>query len=71
MTLAQLPVPPEGSHIVTEGRLRPGDLVWNPYDNFWGVPTQNDFEALGREIPFYYAVARKVSVRTVCAIIPK
>lgn len=59
MTLAQLPSPPEGFNIVTEGNLRPGDLVWNPYANTWGGPTQGDLEALGRNIPFYYAASRR------------
>jgi len=60
MTLATLPVAPEGFQIVTQGNLRPGDLAWNPYDETWGGPTKLDLEALGRNIPFYYAVARKV-----------
>jgi len=63
MTLTQLPLPPEGFEIVTEGRLRPGDLVLNPYENSWGGPTKSDIEALGREISFYYGVVRKNSVR--------
>ncbi|AXH59873.1 hypothetical protein [Pseudomonas amygdali] len=59
MTLAKLPTPPEGFEIVTEGSLRPGDLAWNPSDETWGKPNKYDFEALGRQIPYYYAVARK------------
>ncbi len=60
MTLAQLPAAPNGFQIVTQGTLRPGDIVWNPYEKSWGGPTNNDLEALGRNIPFYYAVARKL-----------
>ncbi|MCO2528879.1 hypothetical protein IPC1147_29465 [Pseudomonas aeruginosa] len=59
MTLAQLPSPPGGFGIVSEGVLRPGDLVWNPYASTWGGPTKADLETLGRTICFYYAVSRK------------
>lgn len=59
MTLAVLPATPEGFEIVSQGNLRPGDIVWNPYDERWGGPTKVDIESLGRDIPFYYAVARK------------
>lgn len=63
MTLARLPAAPAGFQIVTQGHLRPGDMVWNPYDKSWGGPTRDDIEALERNIPFYYAVARKAAVR--------
>jgi len=59
MTLSVLPSAPDAFQIVTQGNLRPGDLVWNPYDEIWGGPTKADIDALGRNIPFYYAVARK------------
>lgn len=60
MTLAILPATPDGFQIVTQGNLRPGDLAWNPYDMTWDGPTKIDIETLGRNIPFYYTVARKV-----------
>lgn len=60
MTLSLLPAAPDAFEIVTQGKLRPGDLVWSPYSNTWGGPTKIDIEALGRNIPFYYAVARKL-----------
>lgn len=40
MTLATLPTAPQGFSILTEGVVRPGDLVWNPYNESWGGPTQ-------------------------------
>ncbi len=60
MTLATLPTAPQGFSILTEGVVRPGDLVWNPYNESWGGPTQLDIDCLGRDVPAYYAVARKV-----------
>ena len=60
MTLAHTPSTPDRFQIVTEGTLRPGDLVWNPFDKTWGGPTKDDLEALGRNISFYYAVCRKL-----------
>ncbi|MBD8088853.1 hypothetical protein IFT48_02590 [Pseudomonas fluorescens] len=64
MTLSTLPAAPEGFQIVTQGNLRPGDLVWNPYDESWGGPMKVDIDALGRHIPFYYAAARKPKIPT-------
>lgn len=58
MTLAQLPTPPAGYSIVTEGKIRPGDLAWSPSTESWSGPTKFDFEALGREAASYYAIAR-------------
>lgn len=59
MTLHTLPEPREGFSIITEGTLRPGDLVWNPFEETWGGATKLDIEAIGRHIPHYYAVCRK------------
>lgn len=58
MTLAQLPTPPAGYSIVTEGKVRPGDLAWTPSTGTWAGPTKIDFEALGREASSFYAIAR-------------
>lgn len=58
MTLSILPPPPAGYFIVTEGKVRPGDLAWTPSAGTWSGPSKIDFDVLGREAASYYAIAR-------------
>lgn len=58
MTLSILPSPPDGFHIVNQGKIRSGDLVWTPGTETWSRPSKLDFEALGRDAASFYAVAR-------------
>ncbi len=52
--------PPKGYVIITEGRVRSSDMVWGP-DSGWGHPTPTDYECLGSDVIFYYAVARRTA----------
>lgn len=57
--MREVPVPPFGYTMITEGKLHRGDLVWDIEVKSWGHPKRNDYECLGTDIKFYYYVCRK------------
>lgn len=51
--------PPNGYQIITVGKVRPDDLVWDSLENTWGRPTPVDYRNLGSDVQTFYRVARR------------
>lgn len=54
-------VAPSGYELARQGLIKPGDAVWDAYEQKWFNPTLHEMEAFGKEVRLYFAVARPTS----------